>query len=146
MKNRLSLVILFQNLVRLVKNDYSVSSKNNNYYQISESKNLDLISKMTLNRHKNQLDKYCFFTSRFLKSLGQAETELISIIARFEAGLAAINDGQTYEDEFIWPCDPLPVIHALVAGNLSNESIQPGKYRMILSDQIMSTFDVEKVD
>ena len=178
MKNHLPLAKLQKKLLGLIKNFYAPSAKDEAYFhQVAQSPNLQLVKDIALWWRQNHLERYCFFTSRFLKSTGQMEAVtaqyyhynnhssfieeigpqflkwlqknskgLTSAIARFEAGMIAVNKGEIYEDEIMWPCDPLPVIHALINGNLCNESIQEGKFRMILSDKITSTFEVEEME
>lgn len=175
MRNHLPHFEIQKKLLGLTDQSHGATNKNQNDFP--QLLNLRFVKKITRFRHQDYLEKYCFFTSRFLKSIGQMEVVsaryfqsnnhcnsaeeirpqflawllkntkgLTSVIARFETGMTAVHLGQAYDDEFIWPCDPLPVIHGLVAGNLSDESIQPGKYRMILSDKILSIFEVEKID
>jgi hypothetical protein len=176
MKNLLPLAELQQKLLGLIKNSYVPSPEDDQYFhQVAQSPNLQLIKEIALWWRQNHLERYCFFTSRFLKATGQMEITtagyyqannhssfieeigphflqwlvghtigLTHVIARFELGMMAINQEEVYEDEIIWPCDPLPVIHALIQGNLSAESIQSGHYRMTISDKIIGAFDVEE--
>lgn len=177
MKNHLPLAELQTKLLGLIKNSYVPEPDDENYFhQVAGSENLQLIKEITRWWRQNHLERYCFFTARFLKATGQMETTtasyyqsnnhssfieeigphflkwlightigLTSVIARFELGMMAINKDEIYEDDITWPCDPLPVIQALIQGNLSGESILSGRYRMTISDKIIGSFEVEEI-
>ena len=83
--------------------------------------------------------------THFLRWVSKNTIGLPSVIARFELGLLAINNDETYEDIIIWPCDPIPVIYGLVQNDLSDDSIRSGVFSMILSDKIIGSFEIEEI-
>ncbi|MCF2445202.1 hypothetical protein L0657_14635 [Dyadobacter sp. CY345] len=75
MKNHLPLADLQKKILGLVKDNYLPEYGDENYFHsVAKSSNLQLVRAIALWWRQNHLERYCFFTSRFLKATGQMET------------------------------------------------------------------------
>ncbi len=82
--------------------------------------------------------------SRFLAAMHDHPDPLVAAVARFEDAMLRAKLGDEAEYRVAWPCDPRPVLNALVQGTPLETAPAPGAWTIVVARHLPGMMQIQK--
>lgn len=83
--------------------------------------------------------------AQFLAAMHAHPDPLVAAVARFEDAMLRVKQGDEAEFRVAWPCDPRPVLNALVLGTPLDTAPAPGAWRIVVAHHLPGMMQVQRL-